>query len=113
MTMWSVLRDSGRSPALTVVPGWTFGRRPALIMRYQLGAADSRAEVYGVNADDTAPRLNMLQGALIEPFEMGDEQLLRVHETADLDGASSCFGWSGRCKKLVQRACNGHQPPDR
>ena len=108
VTTWSVLHDSSRSPVLEIVPGWKFDQRPALLVRYQLGAADSRADVYGVNTNDTATQLNMLEGALIEIFQFRGKEMLRVYQTADLHGAPKCFGWNTHLKKLTQQTCNSN-----
>ncbi|WP_428376089.1 hypothetical protein [Lichenicoccus sp.] len=103
-----VLQEGGRSPLLEILPGWRFGPRPALLVRYQLGAADSRAEIYGVGANDTATRLDILEGALIEGFQSGGKEMLRVYETADLHGVPKCFGWNAHRNKLSRQACDRH-----
>ena len=47
-------------------PPWKFGARWVLWFRYQIGAADMRAELHGIGADEVATRLGEIEGSLIE-----------------------------------------------
>ena len=54
LPLWSTRREDSYDPTIEMIPAWNFGARSVSLFRYQVGAADMRAELYGIGADDAA-----------------------------------------------------------
>ena len=101
---WSMHRD-GYSPTITQMDGWSFGTRGVLLLQYQIGAASSHAEVYGIDAKAVPVVLGSLDGALIEGAQAGGATVIEVYQDADLQIAPTCWGWSSDRHRLEKVSC--------
>ncbi len=89
---WSMHHD-GYSPTITPMDGWNFGTRGVLLLQYQLGAASSHADVYGIDARSVPMVLGTVDGALIEGVQVDGATVIQVYQGADLRKPPACFGW--------------------
>ena len=105
LPVWSIGHAAAYAPALSTPAGWRYKDRPVLLLRYQLGAAFVRAELYGIGENGEPVPLGDLDSALIETVEIGGIDTLRLYETADLKGPPSCLSWDNANGKLTNASC--------
>lgn len=101
---WSMRRD-GYSPTITPMDGWSFGTRGILLLQYQIGAASSHAEVYGIDTRSVPVVLGSLDGSLIESAQVGGALVIEVYQDAELQKAPTCWGWDSDRHRLAEVPC--------
>jgi len=102
--IWSV-RHEGYSPTITSMDGWSFGTRGVILVQFQTGAADSHAEIYGIDAKSMPTMLGMADGALIETRQVDGAAVMEVYQGADLRRAPTCYGWDQDRRRLMKLPC--------
>ena len=105
--VWAVQSEQGYAPRLSKPSGWNFETRPVLLLRYQLGAAFTHADIYGVDRQGKPTSLGAIEGALIEEVEVGGSERLKIYDTADLKGPPTCYGWNHEVPALKKSDCDG------
>ena len=103
--VWSVSRNAAYSPTLSSPSGWTYDHRPVILLRYQLGAAFTHSDLFGIDSRGQPISLGEIEGALIEIVESGGDDKLLVHDTADLKGPPTCYAWQAIAHKLAISPC--------
>lgn len=89
---WS-MQHEGYSPTIMPMDGWNFGTRGVLLLQYQIGAASSHAEIYGIYADGKPRAFATLEGSLIESAQRDGSSIIEVYQDADLRKPPACYGW--------------------
>ncbi len=105
LPVWSIDYAAAYAPALSTPAGWRYKDRPVLLLRYQLGAAFVRAELYGIGESGRPTPLGNFDAALIETAETDGVDTLRLYETADLKGPPRCLSWDRANTKLLNASC--------
>ena len=101
---WSMHRD-GYSPTITPMDGWSFGTRGVLLLQYQIGAASSHADVYGIDPKSIPAVLGTLDGTLIEAAQVGGATVVEVYQDSELQKAPTCWGWDNDRHGLKEVPC--------
>ena len=104
------IQHEGYAPTIMPMDGWTFGTRGVVLLQYQVGAASSLAEVYGVGGDSIPSLLTTLSGSVIEQVTLDGATIIKVYEGADLKAQPTCYGWAAEKKRLVKVSCGRASP---
>ena len=103
--VWAKSHTAAYMPTLGNLTGWSYQKHSVLMFRYQLGAAFTHADLYGLDEKGAPTLLSEMEGALIEVFESQGADQLRVYDSADLKGPATCYSWQTPQAKPVSKPC--------